>query len=702
MNTKIIKLDLNRRLYDKIIAKQGDTKSRFLLFQLLDGSIPFYLTNRSVRAYMVKPDGKEIFNDLIINNYSLGYCTLELTNQVLAVPGTVKIELMVTEEDRKLTSSVFELEVIKSINSEKSIVSTNEFTALLNGLSSLSEYDNYKNEIVAARDGEVNLLTKVKKIDEQLDTNANKIDEINNLKMDKNTTNISVTQINKNLGKFDQTYMTDEFLQQIAGESSLNQIPADNSLTTQKFVDDAVTFDKRSKNGIKVYWLNQTPLNFNTVDGTLENKGDVLGSIKIGSSSLEGNNYVTFVNTNFPLTLKNDFGYIFIDWDSKTLLVDDVTNNNENYICVGWYYKSKNKYYLDTNFTVDGVSNITLKENSIKWNENTKINNNLKMMLTYPLNFNTITKQLENPNGVNQFGLTYGQKTLSSSQILGFPLQLDSLGYIYFDTTDNSFKKNNTSNPENSILVGMYYFDKFIFNMDITFTVDNKVYVPKNNLAIPSDVYGLYGKIFSIMGDSMVAGDNSGGYPWHSYMKELLGFETLNVDGIGGTCIARGENNCFLDRYLNLSSLADLIGIWGGQNDFGHSLPLGNINSIEETNFYGALKSLCSGLIEKYPGRNIFFITPTPRNYNMFPADGCPKGQRTNKNGNTLIEYVNAIIEVCNGIYNIPVLDLYHNTVYAESTSVCSAILTDGLHFNKKGHKDILAKRISGFVKYTF
>ena len=47
MNTKIIKLDLNRILYDKIIAKQGDTKSRFLLFQLLDGSIAFNLTNRS-------------------------------------------------------------------------------------------------------------------------------------------------------------------------------------------------------------------------------------------------------------------------------------------------------------------------------------------------------------------------------------------------------------------------------------------------------------------------------------------------------------------------------------------------------------------------------------------------------------------------------------------------------------------------------
>lgn len=185
MNTKIIKFDLNKyKLYENIKAKQKDTKSRFLLFQLLDGSIPFDLTNRSVRAYMIKPDGNEIFNDLIINNYSLGYCTLELTNQVLAVPGKVKIELMITEEDKKLTSSIFELEVIKSINSEKSIVSTNEFTALLNGLASLSEYDNYKNSVKAMELNKADKATveekfisveeKIKNNSEQLDTKANK------------------------------------------------------------------------------------------------------------------------------------------------------------------------------------------------------------------------------------------------------------------------------------------------------------------------------------------------------------------------------------------------------------------------------------------------------------------------------------------------------------------------------------------------
>ena len=185
MNTKTIKFDLNKyKLYEKIKAKQGDTKSRFLLFQLLDGSIPFNLKNRSVRAYMIKPDGREIFNDLIVNNYNLGYCTLELTNQVLAAQGIVKIELMVTEGDKKLTSSVFELEVVKSINSEKSIVSTNEFTALLNGLAALSEYDNYKNsvkemEINKANKAEVeekfiSVEEKIKNNSEQLEQKATK------------------------------------------------------------------------------------------------------------------------------------------------------------------------------------------------------------------------------------------------------------------------------------------------------------------------------------------------------------------------------------------------------------------------------------------------------------------------------------------------------------------------------------------------
>ncbi|MGH2116568.1 M14 family metallopeptidase [Aerococcus sp. L_32] len=58
--------------------------------------------------------------------------------------------------------------------------------------------------------------------------------------------NISVSQINKNLGKIDQTYLTDELIAQIAGTTAINAIPADNSLTTTQFVDKSVTPEKTS------------------------------------------------------------------------------------------------------------------------------------------------------------------------------------------------------------------------------------------------------------------------------------------------------------------------------------------------------------------------------------------------------------------------------------------------------------------------
>ena len=144
MNTKIIKLDINNKMYETITAKQGDTESRFLLFHLFDSSLPFDLTEKSVRVYGIKPDETKIFNDLVINDVKKGYCTLELTNQMLAISGLVKLELVIYSGNKKLSSIPFVLNVISSLNSDDAVVSTNEFTALMNGLAALSEYDIYK------------------------------------------------------------------------------------------------------------------------------------------------------------------------------------------------------------------------------------------------------------------------------------------------------------------------------------------------------------------------------------------------------------------------------------------------------------------------------------------------------------------------------------------------------------------------------
>ena len=86
----------------------------------------------------------------------------------------------------------------------------------------------------------INGLVKIGEVD--LDTLSvelkNEIEKINN-KVDKG--NVSVADINKNLGKLDQTFLSDELLQQIAGTANINATVADNSVTTQKLTDKSVT-----------------------------------------------------------------------------------------------------------------------------------------------------------------------------------------------------------------------------------------------------------------------------------------------------------------------------------------------------------------------------------------------------------------------------------------------------------------------------
>lgn len=50
--------------------------------------------------------------------------------------------------------------------------------------------------------------------------------------------------LNKNISKIDQTMLTDELLQQIAGSTPINAVPADNSLVTKQYVNKSITTNK--------------------------------------------------------------------------------------------------------------------------------------------------------------------------------------------------------------------------------------------------------------------------------------------------------------------------------------------------------------------------------------------------------------------------------------------------------------------------
>ncbi|PTE80295.1 M14 family metallopeptidase [Staphylococcus cohnii] len=57
---------------------------------------------------------------------------------------------------------------------------------------------------------------------------------------------VSIFDINKSLGKIDQTYLTEDLIQQIAGNANVNAVPADNSITTDKLADKSINPDKTS------------------------------------------------------------------------------------------------------------------------------------------------------------------------------------------------------------------------------------------------------------------------------------------------------------------------------------------------------------------------------------------------------------------------------------------------------------------------
>lgn len=74
---------------------------------------------------------------------------------------------------------------------------------------------------------------------------------------------VSIFDINKSLGKIDQTFLTEELIQQIAGNANVNAIPADNSITTDKYVNKSITPEKT---------------NFIETSNNLLNKNDVIAN----------------------------------------------------------------------------------------------------------------------------------------------------------------------------------------------------------------------------------------------------------------------------------------------------------------------------------------------------------------------------------------------------------------------------------------
>lgn len=202
----------------------------------------------------------------------------------------------------------------------------------------------------------------------------------------------------------------------------------------------------------------------------------------------------------------------------------------------------------------------------------------------------------------------------------------------------------------------------------------------------------LKGKKINFLGDSITEGHGtSGEKAWFcTKIAENYGAVCRNY-GIGGTRIAKQRvpdicpewDRDFIDRVDIMDPDADIVVVFGGTNDFGHGdAPIGRMSDRSPYTFYGALHTLYTKLIEKYPSSRILVLTPLHR----VQEDSLRGDGRKPYDVGTLYDYVAVIREVAE-YYSLPVLDMFKVSGLQPKVDIIKEkYVPDGLHPNDDGH----------------
>jgi len=119
----------NKTDYFEVV--QGDLNSNVLNIALVDGLNPYNLTGTNVEIVFSKPDGTTVQQtDIAVLNAIEGKIQCVLKTNTIAAPGKVIAEVRVLEGETLLTSTRFEFYVRKSLITDETIESTNEFPIL--------------------------------------------------------------------------------------------------------------------------------------------------------------------------------------------------------------------------------------------------------------------------------------------------------------------------------------------------------------------------------------------------------------------------------------------------------------------------------------------------------------------------------------------------------------------------------------------
>lgn len=214
----------------------------------------------------------------------------------------------------------------------------------------------------------------------------------------------------------------------------------------------------------------------------------------------------------------------------------------------------------------------------------------------------------------------------------------------------------------------------------------------------------LKGAVVNFLGDSITEGVGASCVEnrYTDVLARMFGLKRANNYGVGGSRIARQHamtdssfDRDFCMRMDEMDTAADAVVVFGGTNDFGHGdAPLGTFADRDPSTFYGACHYLMNGLMERYVGKPILFLTPLHRS-----NENSPKGDGNKPyNVGTLAVYRKILLEVAE-YYGLPVLDLYASSCIQPANERCrETLLPDGLHPSDAGHA-LLARRIGLYLQ---
>ncbi len=131
-----------------------------------------------------------------------------------------------------------------------------------------------------------------------------------------------------------------------------------------------------------------------------------------------------------------------------------------------------------------------------------------------------------------------------------------------------------------------------------------------------------------------------------------------------------------------------------GMNDYHCGIPVDDEeNSLNETTYAGALRTVISLLRRRYPEARILLATPT---YSWYPDRGFTC-EEYSFGGGVLEDYVEKELEVARE-YGVEILDFYHDFYPHEKMEDWNLYTWDGIHPNDAGREKI-ASAIADYLE---